>query len=134
MRNPSTSRVLSEEELIDSYLEVARKDVGDLEALVAQLRGDPAAWLTIRQTIYQIVHNVKGQGTSFGYPLMTRIGESLMRLVKTADGSRIPDLRLLEAHIAALRTILQHDIRGRGGGSGEALAEKLESLVAATLG
>ena len=134
MRNPSTSRVLSEAELIASYLEVARKDITDLEALAAQLRDDPAAWPAIGQAMYQIVHNVKGQGTSFGYPLMTRIGESTMRLVKTPDGSTIPDLRLLEAHIVALRTVLQHDIRGRGGASGEALAEKLESLVAAALG
>ena len=134
MRNPSTSRVLSEEELIASYLEVARKDVADLEALSAQLRQDPAAWLTVRPTVYRIVHNVKGQGTSFGYPLMTRIGESLMRLVKIAEESAAPDPRLLGAHVAALRTVLQHDIRGRGGASGDALAEKLESLVAATLG
>lgn len=134
MRNPSASRVLSEEELVASYLEVARKDVDDLEALAAQLREDRAAWPTIRQAMYQIVHNVKGQGTSFGYPLMTRVGESLLRLVKASDGSIAPDLRLLEAHIAALRTILQHDIRGHGGASGEALAEKLESLVAAALG
>ncbi len=134
MRNPSTSRVLSEEELVASYLEVARKDIGDLEKLACQLHEDPATWLTIRQTIYQVVHNVKGQGTSFGYPLMTRVGESLMRLVKTADGSTVPDLRLLDAHIAALRTILQHNIRGHGGASGEVLAEKLEALVAAVPG
>lgn len=134
MRNPSTSRVLSEAELIASYLEVARKDIADLEALAAQLRDSPAIWPTIGQAMYQIVHNVKGQGTSFGYPLMTRIGESMMRLVKTPGESTVPDLRLLEAHVVALRTILQHDIRGHGGASGEVLAEKLESLVAAALG
>ena len=134
MGNPSTSRVLSEEELTASYLQVARGDISDLEALASQLRDDPAAWPAIGQTMYRIVHNVKGQGASFGYPLMTRIGESMMGLVKAADGSAVPDLRFLDAHIAALRAILQHDIRGHGGASGEALAARLESLVAAALG
>ncbi len=134
MRRPSTTRVLSDDELVAAYLEGARKDVGELDAMVARIRAEPRAWGELRPAMHHLAHNVKGQGTAFGYPLMTRIGDSLMRLVKAANVAAAPDLQVLGAHVSALETVLQHDIRGGGGASGEALASRLETLVTRSLG
>lgn len=134
MRQPSTTRVLSDDELVAAYLEGARKDVGELDAMAVRLRTAPGDWAELRPALHHLAHNVKGQGTAFGYPLMTRIGDSLMRLIKSAGGSTAPDLQILGAHVSALQTVLQHDIRGAGGASGEALASRLEVLVTRALG
>ena len=134
MRRPSTTRVLSEDELLAAYLEGARKDVGELDAMAAQLRAAPGAWADLGPALHHLAHNVKGQGTAFGYPLMTRIGDSLMRLIKSTGDSAAPDLQVLGAHVSALQTVLRHDIRGAGGASGEALASRLEALVTRALG
>jgi len=37
--------------------------------------------------IYTVSHNFKGQGSSFGYPLITRTGASLCRLLKSRQSA-----------------------------------------------
>lgn len=117
------------QELLTLYLENARKDVAALETASGEAAANPDQWVDLSQRMRSVVHNVKGQGASFGYPLMTRVGESLSVLLKHA---RTPDptvLKLTAAHIETLRTILDKDIKGSGGELGETLAFRLESLV-----
>ncbi len=130
MPDRSTSSAVLSEDLIATYLEGARKDLRDLGALISRLQSDPALWAAKRRDLQQIVHNVKGQGSSFGYPLMTRIGDSLLCLIKSADEALAPDLGLIAAHVTALKTVLEYDVRGPGGPLGETLAGRLEDMVA----
>ena len=116
-------------ELTEIYLEAALNDVASLENNLSRAQSDPELWEDARLELRRTVHNIKGQGTSFGYPLMTRVGESLSHLLKTIDTPSEPQLRLVEAHITALRLVMDQDIKGNGGEQGEALASRLEDLV-----
>jgi hypothetical protein len=79
--------------------------------------------------LYNIAHNIKGQGSSFGYPLVTRIGQSLCTLVRQEREFSDADLAVMQAHLDALRLILTKDIKGEGGAVGAKLAERLENMV-----
>lgn len=128
----NTDAVLSQDpadELRDLYFENAQKDVADLKAYVEQVKADAAAWPDAARGMREIAHNVKGQGSSFGYPLMTRVGDSFHRLVKVLETVDDGKLKLLEAHVTTLQTVLEKDIRGSGGDVGAALSERLEGLV-----
>lgn len=86
------------------------------------------------QALYAVAHNIKGQGSSFGFPLMTRLGDSLCRL--TRGKRRFPDgdLNVIQAHLDAMRLVLAQNIRGDGGALGDKLAQRLETLVTEIVG
>ena len=116
-------------ELTDIYLEAALNDVASLESCLSRAQSDSKQWEDACLEMRRTVHNIKGQGTSFGYPLMTKIGESLSHLLKTIETPSDPQLRLIEAHITALRLVMDQNIKGSGGEQGEALVTRLEDLV-----
>ena len=117
------------EDLISLYREGASQDVQDLDGLVRQAEASLADWPVHRARMREIVHNIKGQGTAFGYDLMTRVGDSLSKLLHGAETVDARILKLLAAHVATLRTVLDQSITGCGGDLGDALASKLEAFV-----
>ena len=134
---PISEAVLSDDHtdgLRDLYFENASQDVADLRVQLDKVKADAGAWADAARSMREIAHNVKGQGSSFGYPLMTRVGDSFHRLVKALDAVDEAKIKLLDAHIATLQTVLDKDIRGTGGEVGDALSARLEGLVDKALG
>lgn len=86
------------------------------------------------QALHAVAHNIKGQGSSFGFQLMTRLGNSLCRLTRPKRFFPDADLNLVAAHLDAMRLVLTQEIRGDGGAPGEKLAQRLEMLVIQALG
>ena len=129
MPNSNSAAGAPQADLVALYLEGADNDVRRLEDLLARMQDDAARWAESVALMRETVHNVKGQGSSFGYPLMTRVGDSLSRLLKGLDGPDPGSLKLVAAHINTLRAVMDNDIKGSGGELGEKLAGRLESLV-----
>lgn len=86
------------------------------------------------QALYAVAHNIKGQGSSFGFPLMTRLGESLCVLTRGKRPFSDGELNLVGSHLDAMRLVLTQEIRGDGGALGDKLAQRLETLVGEVLG
>lgn len=118
------------QDLVALYREGAEQDVRELESLTEGLQDRLPDWAAHRPRMREIVHNVKGQGAAFGYELMTRVGESLSKLLHAVEQADSRTAKLLVAHVATLRTVLDRDITGNGGELGNHLATKLETLVA----
>ena len=76
-----------------------------------------------------IAHDIKGQGGSFGYPLVTMIGDSLSTLLKHERLLTDPGLELLSEHVTALGTILDKAIEGDGGDLGGSYVRRLSTMV-----
>jgi len=114
-----------------NYTEWARIDVDHTQTLLdAAKKTPPEGRRAQLDLLYGAMHNIKGQGTSFGYPLVTRIGQSLCRLV--APGRTVDEdgLKVAQAHLDALKLVLAQKIAGKGGEVGDKLAAQLESLTA----
>ncbi len=76
---------------------------------------------TARHDLFRAAHDVRGQASTFGYPLATEAAESLCRLLEhTPDAVPVP-LALIDQHVDAVRAI----IREAGNESGEKLAAAL---------
>lgn len=101
-------------------LEEARR-----RAREAGMRGHPV------EALYRAAHDMKGQATTLGFPLVAAVAESLCRLMEHArNPQRIPP-ELLDQHVDAMRAITRE--RDRAGA--EAIADKLcRSLHEATEG
>jgi hypothetical protein len=112
-----------------NYTQWARIDVDNTQALLDAAKKAPEGRREQLDLLYAAMHNIKGQGTSFGYPLVTRLGQSLCRLI--APGRAVDDagLKVAQAHLDALKLVLDQKIAGKGGEVGDKLAARLESLT-----
>ena len=121
--------------LAQDYPSWALADVAKARASLAVANSDAVARGQHVEALFRVGHDLKGQGTSFGFPLVTKIGHSLCAL--TRDRARSYESRhldLVKSHLDALDLILTKGIKGEGGKVGTELVAKLESRVAELLG
>jgi hypothetical protein len=105
-------------------------EITKLDAAQAAIRAEGLTAATA-ETLYFRAHDLKGLGTTYEYPLVTRLAASLCRLLD--DPSRrdsAPGL-LLDAHVDAIRAVVRDGIRSDDHPTGKALAEELEARVRA---
>lgn len=79
--------------------------------------------------VYGYAHDFKGQGGSFGYDLISRIGASICRLLYDKDTIKQVEADLLMAHYNAFRAVIANDLKGDGGKIGDQLAGELEAAA-----
>lgn len=84
------------------------------------------------ETLYLRAHDLKGLGTTYGFPLITRIAGSLCRLIDDKDRRTIAEIGLVDAHIDAIKAAVRDDIRTEEHETGRVLVEELERRVAET--
>ena len=106
----------------------ALNDVIEARSALGEAMADPTLRVPCLDRIFDVAHNIKGQGGSFGYDLATRIGQSLCRLLRTRDRSTV-DLDLVRQHLEALYLIFFKKIDGDGGRLGDRIGNRLEALV-----
>lgn len=82
------------------------------------------------EALYFRAHDLKGLGTTYEYPLVTRIAGSMCRMLDDADRRMTAPLPLLDAHIDAIRSVVRDQIKTDEHPAGRALAETLEARVA----
>jgi hypothetical protein len=117
-------------DLAVNFVGSAVVDLDRSAAFLKTARENPAERAASVRDIYGIAHNLKGQGPSFGYPLITRIGQSLCQLTRRESAFSDADLGTVQAHLDAIRLILAKEIKGNGGEVGDKLAARLETLAA----
>jgi hypothetical protein len=121
--------------LAQDYASWALADVAKARAALATANDDPDSLGRHVETLFRVGHDLKGQGTSFGFPLVTKIGHSLCALTRDRMRSyESKHLDLAKSHLDALDLILTKGIKGEGGKVGAELVAKLESRVAELLG
>ena len=121
-------------ELAVSYTLWATQDLARAQAALDKAKVDPARRREHLAEMHRIAHSMKGQGGSFGYPLISRVGQSLCRFVGLDNERGETDFPVIQAHIDAQRLILEKGVRGDGGEAGRLLAERLETLTAGAEG
>lgn len=114
--------------LRDSYREQLVADTATLMEIWSGLERGVAPADVLRE-IHAVAHNVKGQGGSFGYDLVTSIGASLCDFIRSGDRSSADGLNIVHAHIKILKMVGGNDISGTGGETGERIVAKLHALT-----
>jgi hypothetical protein len=82
-----------------------------------------------REALFLAAHDIKGQATTFGFPLVTPVADSLCRLIEhTPDTARLP-IGLIDQHVDAVRAITHRNARGDSALTAARLAEKLRQVT-----
>jgi hypothetical protein len=116
-------------DLSDSYVDWAREDLNKIQASFDELKSSNGGKEPLN-TVFQISHDIKGQGGSFDYELMTIVGDMLCRYVDGLAGDATTrSIEVIELHINALQAIISQQLKGNGGAVGEQLLSGLELVV-----
>ena len=68
--------------MTDSYLEWVVEDLKKIEQAISALESASGDKKEEMNGVFQVSRDIKGQGGSFGYDLMTAIGNELCRFIK----------------------------------------------------
>lgn len=79
--------------------------------------------------LYRMVHDLKGQGTTFGYPLLTQLGAIMCDFISEANDVGEEELAIVKMVVEAIKIVSENHIRQSGGETGRALVAKLDTLV-----
>lgn len=124
--------------------------IAKAEAALKGLSGNFAQWLndevtklegarqTVRtegathenmESLYLRAHDLKGLGTTYGFPLITRIAGLLCRLIDDKQKRLSAPMALVDAHIDAIKAAVRDDIKGEDHPVGQALVRELEKRI-----
>lgn len=136
MPEADTDRVLSA--IADRYRAKLASDLASLQDQVQRLPGAEGGadfrqhWRALRN----LLHDMKGQAGTFGLDLVTTLagmGDDMMRRAGDAAEYGVipfPEVnRGMQVIASAIALVVQNDIRGDGGPTGEKLREKIETFL-----
>ena len=86
------------------------------------------------EALYFRAHDLKGLGSTYQYPLVTRLAGSLCRLMDDTDKRMQAPLAILDAHVDAIRAVVRDGIQTDDHPTGRVLADALEARVREHLG
>ena len=86
------------------------------------------------EALYFRAHDLKGLGTTYQYPLVTRLAGSLCKIMDDPAKRMAAPALLLDAHIDAIKAVVRDEIKTADHPVGKILAETLEARVADHLG
>ncbi len=109
----------------DQWLEV---DIAKLELALTDHLYQPAS-ADIRDGLYRRSHDLKGLGTTYEFPLISRIALSLCIWLETPRSRAPLGKALITAHVTAIRHAKNQGLRSDQDPRGRQLAETLEAQV-----
>lgn len=116
------------EDLTDDYQGWA---VDDLEALwqkFQKIAGQREVEKSEVSEMFDIAHEIRGQGGSFGFGLITAVADSLCKFIEGRRNLSEPELNVIKVHIMAMKAVFRQQLKGGQAELAEQLTELLQAL------
>ncbi len=81
--------------------------------------------------LYTHAHDLKGLGTTYEFPIVTRMAGSLCKLIEEPAQRLSAPMALVDAHIDSIRAVVRDNIKDVSHPMGKVLCEALEQQTAA---
>ncbi|KZD11988.1 Hpt domain-containing protein [Oceanibaculum pacificum] len=107
----------------------AEPDLKEMQAAYQAMKAQPQDCTAAARRIFDLAHDLRGLGTNFNYPLITRICGSLCRFIDGMTKANDTQMEIVRAHVDAIRAVLHNQMKGEGHAIGTQIAEGLETLV-----
>ncbi len=115
--------------MADQYLDWVQEDLKRIDAaftILASATGDRKEEV---DGVFQVAHDMKGQGGSFGYELITAIGNQLCRLIEKVEKVGDAEVSAIRVHIDAMKLVIAQKMKGNGGKAGDQILIGLEKIM-----
>ena len=115
-----------------SYIEWVKSDFERVETAYKRLVNGEGERSANLDEIFSVSHDMKGQGGSFGYDLVTAIANHLCRLIEKFGEQNPDDLEneAIRIHIEAMKLVITQDMSGDGGDTGKAILAGIQKMDA----
>ncbi|CAA7626299.1 Hpt domain-containing protein [Magnetospirillum sp. SS-4] len=108
-------------DLSGRYLEWAEADLVRMEACLREIMDRPEDRPELLGRLFAVAHDMKGQGATFDYPLVSHLGNRLCRLVEGSPSPSPESLDRIARLVAALGKVVRGRLSGDGGDEGRRL-------------
>ena len=116
--------------LSNTYLDWTRTQIKDMFNIIELYEdGRKNFNAAVLEQLYDLSHNIKGMGGSFGYHLMTDVGSSLCSYLQNVEPAEAASFKVINAHIKAMDLIISDNITGSGGHAGQKLLAQLKNMI-----
>ncbi len=115
-------------EMSGEYLDWVKGDLKKIQDAFEGLKSSGGAKENL-ENIFEIAHDMKGQGGSFNYPLITIVANDLCRLLESLENAGAKEMEVIRLHIDTMRVIITNGMEGEGGQAGEQLLSGLGKVV-----
>jgi len=112
-----------------TYLDRVKADLDKLVTLAGQATGDAGNRAAAIAEINLIVHEIRGEGATFGYPLLTKFAGSLFKFTDGLVDPNERQLALIKAHVDVMSVVAKSGIKGDGG----ALGAQVDQMLAVAI-
>lgn len=117
----------------DEYTGWIERDLEKLKDAFNAAKAEPGDAERHMKSLYAVAHEMKGQGKTFEYDLVTEIAGSLCSFLDQGAATGQQELEVIELHVNALNLVVSGRIMGDGGEIGRKLTTGLAATVAKTL-
>ena len=114
--------------MADSYLDSVADDLRKIDEAFEKLEAATGDRKEELMGVFQTALVLKGQGGSFGYDLMTTIGNELCRFIEKLDKAGPKEVEAIKLHIDSMKLVIGNDIKGKGGDAGEKMLAGLQQV------
>ncbi len=114
--------------MADSYLDTVVDDLRNIDEAFEKLEAATGDRKEELMGVFQTALVLKGQGGSFGYDLMTTIGNELCRLIEKLDKAGPKEVEAIKLHIDSMKLVISNDIKGDGGETGKEMLAGLQQV------
>ena len=111
------------------FTEWARDDLAKLSDLRTEALPHPERRNKHVEEINLLAHELRGQGGTFGYPLITVFGKMLYQVTGDGCGENDAAVEIVKAHCDTMRGVLREKMAGDGGEIGRTLHESLQAAI-----
>lgn len=101
------------ETLAEAWADIQKNGIGDPER---------------RDTLFRASHDIKGQASTFGYPLVGAVAGNLCHLMEHLEADKIP-LTLVAQHVDAIRAMIAEIGQQEDNATARALVERLADVT-----
>lgn len=111
------------------FTEWARDYLARLSDLCTQALMHPGRRNKHFAEINLLAHELRGQGGTFGYPLISVFGKMLYEVTREGCSENDAAVEIVKAHVDTMRAVLRERIAGDGGELGRALHKSLQAAI-----
>ncbi len=116
--------------MADSYLDWVEDDLVRITKAQEELKANREEPEGRLDKVFQIAHDMKGQGGSFGYDLMTILGNDLCRFIESKKSVSNVDIEVIDLYINTMQIVISKRMSGDGGAEGNKVLTGLAAVVA----
>ena len=117
-------------DLTEDYVIQVKQDIQITQDLLkqAEMASPQKKFNLIRENFFVKMHDLKGQGATFGYPLLTDIGAVVCDFLRDRKNFSLLDISFLKQYVDDAEIVVQENLTGDGGAQGKIIKKHLDEV------